>query len=795
MLMKQGKFDKNVSAINMQAKQLMSNIYLARPEAKEYFAGRLKDNINFLNSNVGVDLTNNATAGAYMQHVSSAVDEKIINEHQASLAKQSIDMTADEARKKGLYDDINYAYSTNDWNKWTTTEVGTKYTGRNQYVPFEDLTKNANEIVKNIDPEASVTVNSDGSYSFVKTSKSVKLANRIYGELNNYLNTSKATSQISVNGWNTYKDYTTDELKEGFGTWINGQKEMHSKNIKQYAQYADLADKQGDSVLANAYRESIQVYANKLKDLDGADLELRNIDKEKNPEPIMSRWGTFMYKNNFENNILLGSSSVSVKDVDIKENKANLEIAKMTQKENQFQQEFEYKANQDLIENQKTAAELEAKSPGAGLTFLQAIGQAPTPGGLYNPQNGDTYVPNPIKTEDTDEIYEKTANGYISQLHRGEEDTNNMLRALKIEPTIPAINSGASITKIKSAINEHIEKLEELLAKQPKESGVALSIQDTKNALVEQRDRMENYEVAVKNARKVVEQTAGKPKTQSEFESDSYKSDPMMGDVRGNTGDADGYKKYLESFAKHRDIELKKSLGKILTNSKSNPSTPAVQLAGNTNDIGIVKILIDQGSINPSDYGGEDIDKKKEGWQARFAQEFIKTYKPAIAQSGTNKYSLIIGGEEKADLSSNVEVKNKIDVAIANTKNTREGFQKTALILNDPNKFKLAQQAGGYYTGYSKVLSRNNKSVLAKLYLNTKESNGKKMFKYNVKWYEAGPDGTMNREITDPSFYNNFLKNSDTNTWNTMDDMDKFNSNATFDFAQFNNLGASPPTF
>jgi hypothetical protein len=302
---------------------------------------------------------------------------------------------------------------------------------------------------------------------------------------------------------------------------------------------------------------------------------------------------------------------------------------------------------------------------------------------------------------------------------------------------------------------------------------------------------MENYEVAVKNARKEVEQTAGKPLSQADFESSSY-SDPMSGDVRSSTGN---YQKYLEDEVKRKQKLMTKSLGKILTNSKSNPSTPAVQLAGNTNDIAIVKILVDQGSINPSDYGGKDIDTKKEGWQARFAQDFIKTYKPAIAQSGTNKYSLIVGGEEKADLSSNVEVKNKIDVAIANTKNTREGFQKTALILNDPNKFKLAQEAGGYYTGYSKVLSRNNKSVLAKLYLNTKESNGKKMFKYNVKWYEAGPDGTMNREVTDPSFYNNFLKTSDTSTWNTMDDMDKFNSNATFDFAQFNNLGASPPTF
>ena len=658
MLMKQGKFDKNVSAINMQAKQLMSNIYLARPEAKEYLAGRLKDSINFLNSNVGVDITNNATAGAYMQHVSSAVDDKVINEHQASLAKQSIDMTADEARKKGLYDDINYAYSTNDWNKWTTTEVGTKYTGRNQYVPFEDLSKNANEIVKNIDPEASVTVNSDGSYSFVKTSKSVKLANRIYGELNNYLSTSKATSQIGVNGWNTYKDYTSKELKEGFGDWINGQKEMHTKNIKQYTQYADLADKQGDSVLANAYRESIQVYSSKLNELAKADLELKNIDKENNPEPIMSRWGTFMYKNNFENNILLGSSSVSVKDVDIKENRANLEIAKMTQKENQYQQDFAYRANQDLIDNQKTAADLEAKSPGAGLTFLQAIGQAPTPGGLYNPQSGETYVPNPIKTEDTDEIYEKTANGYISQLHRGEENTNNMLRALKIEPTIPAINSGASTTKIKSAINEHIEKLEELLAKQPKDSGVAKGIQDTKNALVEQRDRMENYEVAVKNARKDVEQTAGKPLSLKEFEESKGNTNtatktlqgvanfinPALGiAVTSLSGNADDYKKYLETFSKYRELGVKKSLGKVLTENKSNPSTPAVQLAGNTNDIAIVKILVDQGSINPSDYGGEDIDKKKEGWQARFAQEFIKTYKPAIAQSGTNKYSLIVG--------------------------------------------------------------------------------------------------------------------------------------------------------
>jgi hypothetical protein len=213
-----------------------------------------------------------------------------------------------------------------------------------------------------------------------------------------------------------------------------------------------------------------------------------------------------------------------------------------------------------------------------------------------------------------------------------------------------------------------------------------------------------------------------------------------------------------------------------------------VQLAGNTNDIGIVKILVDQGSINPSDYGGKDIDTKKEGWQARFAQEFIKTYKPAIAQSGTNKYSLIIGGEEKADLSSNVEVKNKIDVAIANTKNTREGFQKTALILNDPNKFKLAQEAGGYYTGYSKVTEYGGKKMLVKLYLNAKESNGKKLFKYDVKLYAPSADGTMNKEIVDPNFYNNFLRDSNTSTWNTMDDMDKFNSNATFDFEKFNSL-------
>lgn len=134
---KQQKYDANAAKID----ELISSygdIELSRPEAKEYLYEKLNGLVNSIDGLQGADLSSRNVTSGIMGHISKALDPTIINEYQSTQYEKDYFKQAEEAKKKGTYNDANFYEGYKNIKQWQESELGTPM-GKINYTPYKDV--------------------------------------------------------------------------------------------------------------------------------------------------------------------------------------------------------------------------------------------------------------------------------------------------------------------------------------------------------------------------------------------------------------------------------------------------------------------------------------------------------------------------------------------------------------------------------------------------------------------------------------------------------------------------------
>lgn len=338
---KQGKYDRNRAKLQSFFNNF-SSLDIIKDADREYFM----KNLEFLRNEVekfGMqDLSQNGVTEQIAQYVGHAGDEKVAKAVAGTRAYRKINSEADwyKQKKPELYSDMNLAFSLKGLNKWINDgKVGSDWTSSeygetiSNYVPFTDVIKKANEIVKEIEPEAfaylTPRTDANGSYifSFRKQNGEEVTSERIKTALESQLfSDPNVVRQIQVNGWGQFQGISDDRFSGMIRDNYQAEVDRIDGNIAELEKAKLTAP---DSKKAQ-YQESIDYWKAQKKPYDD-DLSLDPATWDQNIRKNRSTYESMLYKTELVDGIVASRAYKSIKDDTIVTDQGALSIWKEEQ--------------------------------------------------------------------------------------------------------------------------------------------------------------------------------------------------------------------------------------------------------------------------------------------------------------------------------------------------------------------------------------------------------------------------------------------------------------------------------
>lgn len=203
---KQGMYDTNRQKIQ-ETINSVAGIDLAKSEDAEYLYGKIQDTLDVVEQYGAGDLSLDSRTDYLKGHIASIADENVMNGYIGTTKIRNIQKEAAEAKKNGLYSDLNFEYSMNQGAvQWLNDgTVGSEYTGSSTYVPYSDNNKKMLEIIKQLEPNAYAVRSLSGEYEFYKEGTILSPA-QIKGAIELLIDSDPmASKQMQVNAWGQFK--------------------------------------------------------------------------------------------------------------------------------------------------------------------------------------------------------------------------------------------------------------------------------------------------------------------------------------------------------------------------------------------------------------------------------------------------------------------------------------------------------------------------------------------------------------------------------------------------------------
>lgn len=198
---------KNQELINQ-----FSSIDLVKDVDKEYLANRLQTVVSSLNSLQGADLSSQNVAGILQGHISSVVDDKVLNAAASTKNYRKLVSEIDHVKTKELdkYSPINEAFAMRGAQAWLANpNAGAGYQG-GTYTPYVDKNKAMLAIVKDLketkgDQVIEVpVVDAQGNRRIQKKTIKGMTSEEIQAYLPNII-PSDVKQQLVIDGWAQYQ--------------------------------------------------------------------------------------------------------------------------------------------------------------------------------------------------------------------------------------------------------------------------------------------------------------------------------------------------------------------------------------------------------------------------------------------------------------------------------------------------------------------------------------------------------------------------------------------------------------
>jgi hypothetical protein len=145
----QQKYDANVAKVDSIIQQFTS-VPLLRAEDKQYFGERLQTLLSAIDSNSKINWTSSNASREVMNHISAAVDDRVLKQISNSQAIINFEQSASEKKAKNpeLYNDANYTYAKDKAGYEAYMKGEKDDIGSLQLVDYYDIDKNLTDEVE-----------------------------------------------------------------------------------------------------------------------------------------------------------------------------------------------------------------------------------------------------------------------------------------------------------------------------------------------------------------------------------------------------------------------------------------------------------------------------------------------------------------------------------------------------------------------------------------------------------------------------------------------------------------------
>jgi hypothetical protein len=407
---KQQKYDANYDKLQ-NFYQNMANVDFVKEEDRQAFFNKLNNLRDDVDKFGMGDLSQTGVSENIMSHIGQAADEKTLNGYYGTLAIRKIQKEAEKAKEKGTFDIKNYNFSMREAASWLNDgTAGSEYKGGSSYIPFVDMYKEANKIVKDLAPDVTVSLTPMGNFTYLKKNGEVLSDAKVIQALDMAISSNSAMQQqLQVNSWDSFKDITDQDFVKNARELINSQVSSLDKRIEEMNTQKTLFPNK-----ANEYNEVIDYLKTQKNSLNRTDEELLN-----NRESIQAT----IYKQNFLNDAAQIFAYEKIKDMSLVTDQGALAVYKEQRVQARHEDNMSLKREQldakNVAETNKTAKRIRD---------LVAKGNLSEAENLANVNNmQDVYVDAAkatTKLAPTTEVMDKTVQ-YDKVFENYEEKVNN----------------------------------------------------------------------------------------------------------------------------------------------------------------------------------------------------------------------------------------------------------------------------------------------------------------------------------------------------------------------------------
>ena len=376
MQYKQQNYDQNVA----QTQQLVNQYAgtdLLKDVDKEYFGQRINTLVNFINESGTRDWSKKSIVNSIQNYIGGALDEKVINAIGSTKSYRN-QMAAIEEIKKSkpeLWSQQNQDFATRDLDRYlSSTEAGDKYQAQT-YTNYKDVQKTIldnSKMLKDYGVEYHYDTVGGNAY-FTRIGKKERIAPESAKEYLNMMMTPDMQNQLAIDGWYTYRNTDDKVLTEKYQGTLDATLEYNNKRKGELS----LA------LLSAPNSKKAEIEQNIIL----LDKNIDDIRDKKQNQPSRDNLVNQIYQQDFYNKNVSFLSYDRVIDTFVDD--SGFKVAKFDHERqnddrdyNQKINEFNYKSQQDLIDNQfktenlglaKRKLDIDEKT--AGLKYDKETGQ------------------------------------------------------------------------------------------------------------------------------------------------------------------------------------------------------------------------------------------------------------------------------------------------------------------------------------------------------------------------------------------------------------------------------------
>lgn len=223
---KQENYDANTMNVQNLVTQYL-NMDLARDVDKQYLGERLQTLTNYVNNSGQKDWSRTSVAREVSTYIGNAIDDNVTKAVASTKMKrkQDADLQALRTKNPELYNQANEWKSTEDWNRYVTSnQLGDVYRPQ-AYTNYVDVNKRVMELTPKLLKDFGVQIvyqdemgstpmfRRVGSHEIVTGEEAKKFTNMVLGD--------DGKTQLAINSQFKGKDYSADDVKKTYGDYID----------------------------------------------------------------------------------------------------------------------------------------------------------------------------------------------------------------------------------------------------------------------------------------------------------------------------------------------------------------------------------------------------------------------------------------------------------------------------------------------------------------------------------------------------------------------------------------------